>query len=47
VWNAEPGQHSLYARATDELQMTQPWTVPWNEKGYYYNAIFEVPVTVG
>nr|MBA2777228.1 molybdopterin-dependent oxidoreductase [Chloroflexia bacterium] len=47
AWNAEPGQHSLYARATDELQMTQPWTVPWNEKGYYYNAIFEVPVTVG
>lgn len=45
-WDAQPGQHSLYARATDELQMTQPWTVPWNEKGYYYNAIFEVPVTV-
>jgi len=46
-WDAQPGEVSLYARATDELQMTQPWSVPWNEKGYYYNAIFEVPVTVG
>jgi hypothetical protein len=46
-WDAQPGQVSLYARATDELQMTQPWSVPWNEKCYYYNAIFEVPVTVG
>jgi len=46
AWDAQPGQTSLYARATDELQMTQPSTVPWNAKGYYYNAVFEVPVTV-
>ncbi|MDQ3653611.1 MAG: sulfite oxidase, partial [Chloroflexota bacterium] len=46
AWDAQPGQTSLYARATDDLQMTQPSTVPWNAKGYYYNAVFEVPVTV-
>ncbi len=46
AWDAHLGQTSLYARATDELQMTQPSTVPWNAKGYYYNAVFEVPVTV-
>lgn len=45
-WDAQPGQTSLYARATDELGMTQPSTVPWNAKGYQYNATFEVPVTV-
>lgn len=46
AWDAQPGQTSLYARATDELMMTQPSTVPWNARGYYYNAVFEVPVTV-
>lgn len=46
TWDAQPGQTSLYARATDELMMTQPSTVPWNARGYYYNAVFEVPVTV-
>ena len=45
-WNPEPGQTSPYARATDELMMTQPVTAPWNARGYQYNAIFEVPVTV-
>ena len=45
-WDAQPGQTSLYARAMDELHITQPSNVPWNAKGYYYNAVFEVPVTV-
>ncbi|MGI8976399.1 MAG: sulfite oxidase [Thermomicrobiales bacterium] len=46
AWEAEPGQTVLYARATDELGMTQPPTVEWNARGYYYNAIFDVEVTV-
>lgn len=46
TWDAQPGQTSLKARATDELMMTQPSTVDWNQKGYYYNAIFENPITV-
>lgn len=46
TWDAPAGLTSLYARATDELGMTQPFTVPWNAKGYQYNAVFEVPVTV-
>lgn len=45
-WDAQPGQTTLMARATDELTMTQPYSVPWNAKGYLYNAIFEVPVVV-
>jgi DMSO/TMAO reductase YedYZ molybdopterin-dependent catalytic subunit len=47
TWDATPGETTLSARATDELMMTQPSTVPWNAKGYYYNAVFQVPVTVG
>jgi sulfane dehydrogenase subunit SoxC len=46
TWDAQPGRTSLYARATDELMMTQPATVEWNARGYYYNAVFETPVTV-
>jgi DMSO/TMAO reductase YedYZ molybdopterin-dependent catalytic subunit len=46
TWDAQPGQTSLKARATDELMMTQPATVDWNQKGYYYNAVFENPITV-
>lgn len=45
-WDAQAGQASLYSRATDELTMTQPYTVPWNASGYQYNAIFETEVTV-
>ena len=46
TWDAQPGETSLKARATDELMMTQPATVDWNRKGYYYNAVFENPITV-
>ncbi len=45
-WDAQPGQASLYSRATDALTMSQPPTVPWNASGYQYNAIFETEVTV-
>lgn len=46
TWDAQPGETSLYARATDGLATRQPYSVPWNAKGYQYNAIFEVPVNV-
>ncbi|HEV2108228.1 MAG TPA: sulfite oxidase, partial [Thermomicrobiales bacterium] len=48
VWEAAPtpGAAQLQSRATDELGLTQPYEVAWNAKGYQYNAIFEVPVTV-
>lgn len=45
-WTAEPGQARIQARATDERQLTQPATVPWNAKGYEMNAIQTVVVTV-
>lgn len=45
-WTAAPGHASLYSRATDQRTMSQPATVPWNAKGYGYNAIFENEVTV-
>lgn len=45
-WEAQPGETTLQARATDEAMLTQPATAPWNAKGYQYNAIVSVPVTV-
>lgn len=45
-WQAEPGQHRLLARATDERGLRQPRQAPWNAKGYQMNAIHEVAVKV-
>jgi DMSO/TMAO reductase YedYZ molybdopterin-dependent catalytic subunit len=45
-WDATPGQAVLSARATDSLMMTQPDEAPWNARGYGYNAVFNVPVSV-
>jgi DMSO/TMAO reductase YedYZ molybdopterin-dependent catalytic subunit len=45
-WNAESGEHTLRSRATDEIALSQPESVPWNAKGYQMNAIFDVPVNV-
>lgn len=47
-WNAEPGDAILQSRATDARGLVQPTIdeVPWNERGYGMNAIYEVPVTV-
>jgi DMSO/TMAO reductase YedYZ molybdopterin-dependent catalytic subunit len=46
VWKATPGDHRLRSRATDQIALQQPETVPFNAKGYQMNAIYEVPVTV-
>ena len=33
-WTAEAGEHTLRSRATDQIALQQPETVPWNAKGY-------------
>jgi DMSO/TMAO reductase YedYZ molybdopterin-dependent catalytic subunit len=45
-WNAQKGDHNLLARATDDKGNTQPLAVPFNQKGYMYNAVVSHPVRV-
>ena len=45
-WDAQPRRYGLQARATDRAGNTQPSSVPFNEKGYLYNAVVEHPITV-
>ncbi len=45
-WDAQPGDYSLRARATDERSNTQPVIAPWNDQGYLYNGVVGHPVTV-
>ena len=45
-WQAEPGNHELLCRATDERGDTQPLTPPWDISGFGNNAVQRVPVTV-
>lgn len=45
-WEATPGEHRLMTRATDRLGNTQPDTIPYNEKGYLFNAPLPHPITV-
>lgn len=45
-WNASKGNYDLQARATDEQGNTQAMSVPFNEKGYMYNAVVSHPVRV-
>ena len=44
---AEPGRHTLRARATDASGNVQPDTPPWNRLGYGNNAIEVLYVDVG
>jgi DMSO/TMAO reductase YedYZ molybdopterin-dependent catalytic subunit len=45
-WDAEPGEHVLCCRATDEGGRTQPAEPQWNHDGFCNNVIQRVPVTV-
>jgi sulfane dehydrogenase subunit SoxC len=45
-WDAQPGDYSLRARATDERGNTQPVIAPWNDQGYLYNGVIGHPVAV-
>jgi sulfane dehydrogenase subunit SoxC len=45
-WNAQPGQHILCVRATDESGRIQPVEQPWNLGGFANNLIQRVTVVV-
>jgi DMSO/TMAO reductase YedYZ molybdopterin-dependent catalytic subunit len=45
-WVAEPGDHVLRCRATDDAGNTQPESPPWNHGGFQNNAPQAVAVTV-
>lgn len=51
LWEAEvdlgAGPHALVVRAVDSAGNRQPQEVPWNLKGYMYNAWHRVPVRAG
>jgi DMSO/TMAO reductase YedYZ molybdopterin-dependent catalytic subunit len=40
------GSHELLARATDALGRTQPLETPFNDNGYFFDAVVRHPVTV-
>ncbi|MEW9530490.1 sulfite oxidase [Microbispora sp. NPDC049125] len=45
-WDAEPGDHVLRVRATDDQGRTQPEATPWNALGYCHNSVLAHPITV-
>ena len=45
-WSAEPGEHELVVRATDEAGNTQPLDPSWNYGGVMNNMVQLVPVLV-
>jgi sulfane dehydrogenase subunit SoxC len=45
-WEARPREHELRSRATDGRRNTQPYSVPYNEQGYLYNAVVAHPVAI-
>jgi hypothetical protein len=48
AWDAEPGEHELCVRATDDAGETQPLdhAETWNQGGYAVNAVQRVAVHV-
>jgi DMSO/TMAO reductase YedYZ molybdopterin-dependent catalytic subunit len=46
AWDAQPGDHVLSCRATDERGLVQPTDEPWNLQGMGNNVVQEVKVTV-
>ena len=50
-WSAEvefpsEGYYEVWARATDDRGVSQPFAVSWNPKGYLANAMHRIAVTV-
>ena len=41
-----PGDHTVMARATDVAGRTQPLVSPYNDQGYFFDAVVRHPVTV-
>lgn len=46
LWQAEPGDHVIMARATDTHGRSQPDTATWNTLGYGNNGVTEHAVSV-
>ncbi len=46
AWNAEPGRHELWCRASDETGNMQPVAADWNVGGYANNSVQRVTVNV-
>ena len=47
VWRKPArGSHVLMARATDRAGRTQPLVTPFNDNGYFFDAVVKHPVTV-
>ena len=42
----QPGEHVLMARATDTKGRRQPLVTPFNDQGYFFDAVVRHPVTV-
>ena len=42
----EVGDHELLARATDRAGRTQPLVTPYNDNGYFFDAVVRHPVSV-
>jgi hypothetical protein len=40
------GEHELMARATDVAGRTQPLVTPYNDNGYFFDAVVRHPVTL-
>ncbi|WP_345268608.1 molybdopterin-dependent oxidoreductase [Nocardioides nanhaiensis] len=41
------GEHEVLVRATDQRGRTQPLETPYNDAGYFFDAVVRHPVTVG
>ena len=41
-----PGYYEVWARATDDQGVTQPFRIAWNPKGYLNNTMHRVAVNV-
>ena len=46
AWEAEPGEHELCTRASDDAGNAQPVEAGWNVGGYANTSVQRVPVTV-
>jgi DMSO/TMAO reductase YedYZ molybdopterin-dependent catalytic subunit len=46
-WDAAAGDAVLASRATDQRGLQQPLVTPWNAKGYLWNGVHAVPVSIG
>lgn len=43
---ANRGYYEIWARAYDDIGNAQPFTQPWNPKGYLGNVIYRVPISI-